>query len=206
MDAQSMAIMAAASSSVSTPGVVRELMAENRRLQAENLRLQACVEHSLAEFVAVADHRDEILQQLRDAHADEFQRFRVAHSDVFQRFRDTHANEIQHLHDAHAEVLRINGVRRLVPAPVRERRFCDGGCGRMLGESRERYTGDCICCPRCEDNMCFCEPPWCCQRCGGGPNTAHVCDCTSDADEEYDQMDDFEDGLEDGAEDEVDAL
>ena len=184
-----MAIMAATSSSVSTPGVVRELMAENRRLREE--------------IVAVADHRDELL---RNAHADEFQRFRVAHSDVFQRFRDTHANEIQHLHDAHAEVLRINGVRRLVPAPVRERRFCDGGCGRMLGESRERYTGDCICCPRCEDSMCYCEPPWCCQRCGGGPNTAHVCDCTSDADEEYDQMDDFEDGLEDGAEDEVDAL
>ena len=32
--------------------------------------------------------------------------------------------------------------------------------------------------------MCECEPPWCCQRCGGGPNTIHVCDCTSDDDAE----------------------
>ena len=32
--------------------------------------------------------------------------------------------------------------------------------------------------------MCECDPPWCCQRCGGGPNTTRECECDSESDED----------------------
>jgi hypothetical protein len=74
MDAQSMAIIAAASRDFSTPGVVSELMAENRRLQEENRRLHAfVVRRALAEAQAVADlHRmiEEVVEPAEEALAE----------------------------------------------------------------------------------------------------------------------------------------
>jgi hypothetical protein len=111
MDAQSMAIMAAASRDFSTPGVVRELRAENLRLQAENLRLQAYVERALAEIVAVADHRDEEMQRLRDAHADEIDRWN-AHVDEIERFHARARSVAQYAYDDVRFAAQDNAIAR----------------------------------------------------------------------------------------------
>ena len=76
-----MAIIAAASRDFSTPGVVSELMAENRRLQEENRRLHAfVVRRALAEAQAVADlHRmiEEVVEPAEEALAEARVRIRV---------------------------------------------------------------------------------------------------------------------------------
>ena len=94
MDAQSMAIVMAASSSVSTPGVVNELMAENRRLRQLNDAAIVALEDALAagaqrdaERNAELQHRDDVIVALHDAHVAELQ------------IRD---EAIVALHDAHA--------------------------------------------------------------------------------------------------------
>ena len=69
MDAQSMAIVMATSSSVSTPGVVHELMAEILRLRDAHAAEAQRVRDRDAE-------RDAELQRMRDGHAAELNRMR----------------------------------------------------------------------------------------------------------------------------------
>ena len=92
-----MAIMAAASRDFSTPGVVRELMAEIRRLQEE--------------IVAVADHRDEEMRRLRDAHADEIDRWN-AHVDEIERFHARARSVAQYAYDDVRFAAQDNAIAR----------------------------------------------------------------------------------------------